>query len=130
MAQFVDAFSSATGRPHRVPAHFIGHEVLGADLTTSPPPNAHLEDARPTEQWTIAQLSQYAAAHDIDLAGATRKHADILASRSPTTPPAPRPRRRGEPGVTPCLAPSPTARPSSPSSPPRPPTRRTRPQPS
>jgi hypothetical protein len=84
MAKFVDAFSKATGRPHRVPAHFIGHEVLGADLTTTPPANAQLEAAAPNEEWTIAQLTEYAEIHSLDLGGA-KKHGEILAAiRNPT----------------------------------------------
>lgn len=38
-----------------------------------------LPDGEPTDKWTGAQLKQYAADHDIDLGGATRK-ADILAA--------------------------------------------------
>lgn len=82
---FVDAFSTTTGRPHRVPEHFIDDPILGRDLTLTPPDNAQLDEAPPTEKWTIAQLTEYAAAHDIDLGGATVK-ADILtAVTTPTS---------------------------------------------
>lgn len=36
-AEFVDAYSKNTGRKHRVPDYFVGHEVLGRDLQKTPP---------------------------------------------------------------------------------------------
>jgi hypothetical protein len=43
----------------------------------SPATSAAADDGTPSESWTATKLKAYAAANDIDLAGATRK-ADIL----------------------------------------------------
>lgn len=109
---FVEAYSTVTGRKQRVPEHFIGHPVLGRNLSLTPSAKAaaspvnsvefgqadravtgdqtsdqtsdqvdevELPEGDPTEEWTVAQLEQYATGHDIDLTGATRK-ADVLAA--------------------------------------------------
>lgn len=78
MAKFVDVFSKATGRPHRVPEHFVDHPVLGRDITTTPPADA-TPTGEPSEEWTVAQLKDHATRHGVSLGGATTK-ADILAA--------------------------------------------------
>lgn len=74
---FVTAWSKSTGRRHEVPEHFLDNPVLSRDLTTTPPPEQAPET--PVDEMIVDQLRQYAADHDIDLGGATRKD-DIRAA--------------------------------------------------
>ncbi|WKN47149.1 hypothetical protein [Nocardioides sp. Arc9.136] len=98
MDGFVTAYSETTGLKQRVPAHFIGHPVLGRGLRKTPRQIAGqaYPDGDPTTDWKVAQLEAYAAEHDINLTGATTKAESVAlitealaATQNPTgTPPA------------------------------------------
>ncbi|GII98383.1 hypothetical protein CLV28_0706 [Sediminihabitans luteus] len=61
------------------------YEKAGPDAPVADGPA--VPDGDPTETWKADQLKAYAAEHDVDLAGATKK-ADVLAAiLAATTPP-------------------------------------------
>lgn len=79
---FVRAWSTATGDEQLVPEHFFDNPILSRGLTRHDP-NPPADDDESLEDLTIAQLRDYAAAHDVDLTGATRK-ADIITAITDT----------------------------------------------
>lgn len=85
----VDAYDTRTGEnlQHRVPAHFIGHPVLGEHLsktTRQKAADAAQEPAGdPDESWTIPQLRSFAGRTGVDLTGATTKPAILAAITTP-----------------------------------------------
>lgn len=87
MDGFVTAYSKTTGTPHRIPADWLDHPVLGAGFRKTPrqPEGQPYPDGPPNTNWKGAQLQAYADAHDIDLAGATVK-ADMVAAIGAATP--------------------------------------------
>lgn len=88
MTKFVTAYSRSTGQKQRIPESWLDHEVLGKDFRRTPSDEARqqaLADG-PSDVWTVAELADYAAQHDIALGGATRK-ADILAAVLTTNTP-------------------------------------------
>lgn len=104
MTRFVSAFSTHTGRKQRIPASWLDHPVLSKPFKVAPsarepeatePAHVPVPEGEPATTWTIAELTQYATDHDIDVAGVTRK-ADIFAAVTttnaepgdPNTPPA------------------------------------------
>lgn len=58
MDKFVDAYSKATGRKHRVPAHFLDHPVLGKGLAKTPRIQAREKAATPPADTTTSQTVQ------------------------------------------------------------------------
>lgn len=86
MTKFVTAYSRSTGQKQRIPESWLDHEVLGKDFRRTPSDEARqqaLADG-PSDVWTVAELTEYATQHGIDLSGASRK-ADILAAIHATT---------------------------------------------
>lgn len=80
--RFVTAYSTATGRKQRVPAHWIGHPVLGKGLKVAPSAEQASPDMTgdiPDDSWTLPRLRKYASEHGVDLAGASLKE-DVLAT--------------------------------------------------
>lgn len=43
MAKFVRAYDTRTGKVHSVPEHWLGHKVLGRNLTLTPKESASKE---------------------------------------------------------------------------------------
>lgn len=82
MDGFVTAYSTVTGKPQRVPEHYLDHPVLGRNLTLTPPatPAGEYPEGTPSVEWTAAQLQAYATGHDIDLAGSKASKADMVAA--------------------------------------------------
>lgn len=80
---FVDAYSKTTGRKHSVPAYFVGHPVLGADLAQTPSTRAAVAlaqaEAEDVPGSTVKSMQAYAERHDIDLTG-LRTKAEISAA--------------------------------------------------
>lgn len=78
---FVDVYDKKTGIKQRVPEHWLDNPVLSKPFRKTPLATAHdqvqVPEGDPSDAWTNAQLTQYAADQDIDLGGATVK-ADIL----------------------------------------------------
>lgn len=78
---FVDVYDKNTGIKQRVPEHFMDNPVLSKPFRKTPLAEARddvaVPEGDPSEAWTNAQLTQYAADQGIDLGGATVK-ADIL----------------------------------------------------
>lgn len=66
----VYARSKTTDRVRLVPEHWLTHPVLSEKWEAVPDPGV------PSEDWTIAQLRDYAGPAGIDLSGKTR-HAEI-----------------------------------------------------
>lgn len=80
MSRFALAYDTRTGRKQRVPKHWFGHPVLGAHIRPVPSAGAEFDpSSEPSDRWTVAQLKEYAAAHDVDVDGVSRK-ADLLAA--------------------------------------------------
>lgn len=83
MSTFVKA-TNANGETQHIPEHWLDHPVLGAGFTLSDDQQDERDETQrlaegPTEDWTIAQLTEYATARGIDLGGA-KKHGDIYAA--------------------------------------------------
>lgn len=79
-AEFVTAYSVATGEPQRVPAHFFDNPILSAGLSRTPVGEDEVVDPGPSDAWTIEQLEAFAGEKGIDLSplGAKPKKADLL----------------------------------------------------
>lgn len=77
---FVKVWSKRTGRLHRIPRHFLGNPHLMRPFRTTEPATSGAEVSdRPSEDWTVKQLRDHAASHNVDLKGA-RSKADIVAA--------------------------------------------------
>lgn len=96
-SRFITVYSSATGRPQRVPKHYMDDPVLSRGLTRAKPADPTGEPG-PSEKWTVAQLQAHAAEHGIDVTdlGAKPTKADLLAAitaapetSTPTNPETP-----------------------------------------
>ena len=74
----VKVLVEATGRTQHVPEHFLSHPTLGKGLKWVERKPA---TDTPSEDWTLAQLRDYASDPDngVDLAGARTK-ADVLSA--------------------------------------------------
>jgi hypothetical protein len=91
---FVTVVSVRTGRKKLIPADWLDHPVLGKAFRF--PPSAKAADDKnsqgdagypegePTDEWTVPQLTKYAAAKDIDLGDAKRKDAILSAIQDST----------------------------------------------
>lgn len=78
---FVIARSKTTGREQEIPEEWLDHPVLGKDfelVTVTQAGEVQLPTGEPTKEWTVKQLTKYAADQGIDLGGAKAK-ADVLA---------------------------------------------------
>lgn len=60
--------------------HRQGYTVVQDD-----PEDPALPEGDPTDKWTVAQLTAYAAEHDVDL-GDVKKKDELLAALVPATP--------------------------------------------
>lgn len=78
---FVSAFSTTTGEKQRVPAHWLEDPVLGGQFRKTPSQEAADQTLSPFDAYTVPQLQEYAAQHDIDVSGLTRK-AELVAAVS------------------------------------------------
>ena len=83
MAEFVTAWSKATGVEHWVPSNWFepGNEKLVNDLTLEAPngvSDAEVRQGPPDESWLNEEIEAYARTHNIDLGKASKK-ADMLA---------------------------------------------------
>lgn len=80
--RFVTAYSKTTGKPRRVPKHYLDHPVLGANLTTDPivVDDAPYPAGDPTDDWKGQQLEAYADAHQVDLTGSKGSKAQMVAA--------------------------------------------------
>lgn len=58
MAKFVDAYSKATGRKHRVPAHFFDNPSLSKGLAKTPRIKAREKAAETPADTTTSQTVQ------------------------------------------------------------------------
>lgn len=58
MTEFVDAYSTATGRKQRVPAHYLDHPVLGKGLAKTPRIKAREKAAETPADTTSSQTVQ------------------------------------------------------------------------
>lgn len=82
MDRFVSAYSKATGRKQRIPAHWIGHPVFGARFELTPSARAAVAeeiDELPSESWTRDRLDEYATAIGLDTSGLPNK-GEVLAA--------------------------------------------------
>ena len=88
MDGFVTAYSKLTGQKQRVPEHFIGHPVLGPNLTLTPQVRDGLRypEGTPTAAWKATQLEAYADDHDVDLTGARTKDDMVAAIATAANP--------------------------------------------
>lgn len=79
---FTSVYSKTTGKKQRVPKHFVGHPVLGRNITVTPQvrDSAPYPDGDPTTEWKADQLQAYADAQSIDLTGAKGSKADMVAA--------------------------------------------------
>jgi len=76
------------GDQQRVPANWL--DMFPGQFTpleADQPQQAEYPDGDPTEKWTIAQLTAYAAAHGVDVTGASVKADYLGAINGATTPP-------------------------------------------
>jgi hypothetical protein len=78
---FVEVYSKTTGAKQMVPAHFLGHPVLGKDFAPTDSGRAvlALADAAPSLSWTREQLDGHAGDLGIDSTGMANK-AEVLAA--------------------------------------------------
>ena len=85
--EFVTAYSKTTGRKQRVPARWLDHPILGANLRKTPMARAGSPiSSVPDDSGTVSQLREHADQAGIDLTGTTNKADDVAATH--TNPPA------------------------------------------
>ena len=76
----VEAFAVTTGRRQSIPKHWLDHPVLGKQFTLTDPAEKPSDPTeKPSTSWNNDRITDYAAAHDIDLGDATTK-AEMLAA--------------------------------------------------
>jgi hypothetical protein len=60
---FIEVSSKTTKAKQMVPAHYLGHPVLGKDFEPTAAGKEQLRlNAGPTDDWTLKQLQEYAGA--------------------------------------------------------------------
>lgn len=85
MDGFVSAYSTITGKKQRVPAHFIGHPVLGRNLELAPAAVAAAQNAvveevgPPSESWKREELDAHALTLGLDTSDLPNK-GEVLAA--------------------------------------------------
>ena len=63
--------------PDPVPRSWLGTDLLPDDVVEFKPakadPPVEIPEGEPGEKWTVAQIDAYAAEHEVDLGGASKK---------------------------------------------------------
>ena len=77
---FVSAYSVTTGLKQRIPEHWLSDPRIGPQFRKTPLARSReTQTSSPFDAYTVERLQEYAAEHDVDVTGITRK-ADLVAA--------------------------------------------------